>query len=168
MTRQRHRETLNHFAPMFIVIEYGAPHIELSLRESGPLNRLALMGRSWTRCHAFDARQRYRCVPSDEPRVGLLERILAHTFYNPKTDVTRRWEACGPRVLSEVVAEVEQGLESDDDIIQQWFGGENVLKLLRSASTFDEMVDAVRCVCGEFETDGRLRAIVDRVLGPDH
>jgi hypothetical protein len=55
-------------------------------------------------------------------------------------------------------------LETDDGI-QQWLGSNDVLKLLRSATTFDEMVDAVRCVCGEFESDARLQPIVDRVLG---
>jgi hypothetical protein len=152
---------------MFIVVEYGVPYADPSLCEGGPLNRLALMERSWMHCCAFDARQRYRGVPSHEPKVSLVERMLAHTVYNPKTDVTLRWEACGPCELPEIIAEVERGLESDDDFIQQWFGAEDVLKLLRSASTFDEMVDAVRCVCGEFEKDSRLRAIVDRVLGPE-
>ena len=97
-----------------------------------------------------------------------MERVLAHTVYNPKTDVICSWEASGPCELSDIVAEVERGLRSDDDIIQQWFDADEVLKLLRSASTFDEMLDAVRCLSGEFETDHRLRAIVDRLFGPEY
>jgi len=151
---------------MFIVTEYGSPHAESSLGEQGPLNRLALMKQTWTHCWAFDAEQRYRCVPSHQPKVGAVQRILARSVFNPTTDVMLRWEAMGPYGLSEIVAEVERGLKWDDDIIQQWFDADEVLKLLRSASTFDEMVDAVRCVCGEFDADSRLRAIVDRVLGP--
>ena len=152
---------------MFIVTQYGAPSAESSLAALGPLNRLALMNQTWTHCWAFDADQRYRCVPSPQPRVGAVQRILARSVYNPKTDVMLRWEASGPYGLSEIIGEVERGLQSDDDIIQQWFGADDVLKLLRSAKTFHEMVDAVRCVCGEFEGDSRLRAIVDRVLGPE-
>jgi hypothetical protein len=125
------------------------------------------MRRSWTGWWAFDAEKSYRCVPSHEPKVSLLEKMLAHTVYNPKTDVMCRWEASGPCDLSVIVAEVERGLESDDDIIQQWFGAEDVLKLLRSARNFDEMVDAARCVCGDFEYDPRLEAVVERVLGRD-
>jgi len=68
-------------------------------------------------------------------------------------------------MLKEIIEEVEKGLEKDDDIIQQWFSADEVLRLLRSAKTFDEMVDRVRCVCGKFETDERLRKVVDAVLG---
>lgn len=150
---------------MFITIEHGIPFVESSLSERGPMSRLALIKRTWTRSWAFDAQRRYRCVPSHEQEVSLLERMLAHTVYNPKTNVMCRWEANGPCDLSVIVAEVERGLESDDDCIQQWFDAEDVLKLLRSATTFDEMVDAVRCVCGDFESDPRLEAIVERVLG---
>src|SRR5687767_61856 len=81
------------------------------------------------------------------------QRFLAHVIYSPKTGVMRRWEPAGTYVLTDIVAEVERGLETDDDIIQQWFGADDVLKLLRSAATFDEMADAIRCVCGEFEID---------------
>jgi len=71
----------------------------------------------------------------------------------------------GRPVSVEIIAEVEKGLEKDDDIIQQWFDAEEVLKLLRSARTFDEMLDRVECVRGGFEADERLRKIVRKVLG---
>ena len=124
------------------------------------------MERTWQYCSAFDTTQRYRPVPSGEPAIGFFQRLLAHLFYDPVTDIATRWEPAGTYVLSDIVAEVEKGLERDDDIIQQWFGADDVLTLLRSAANFEEMADAVRCVCGEFEQDPRLRAIVDRVLGP--
>ena len=41
------------------------------------------------------------------------------------------------------------------------------MTLLRSANTFEEMVDRVRCVCGEFEADQRLQKIVESILGPE-
>ena len=47
------------------------------------------------------------------------------------------------------------------------FSGEQVMTLIRSANTFEEMVDRVRCVCGEFEADQRLQKIVESILGPE-
>lgn len=123
------------------------------------------MRRGWQHSFAFDTRQRYRCVPSHQPEIGAVQRLLAHLIYNPVTDVTTQWEPSGSYVLSDIIAEVERGLQTDDDGIQQWFGADDVLKLLRSATTFEDMVDAIRCVCGEFESDSRLRAIVDSILG---
>jgi hypothetical protein len=155
---------------MFIVTEFGTPYVIDSLGESRPLNRLAVMRRGWDRCFAFDACQRFRRVPSHQPTIGAVQKILAHLSYNPITNVTTHWESAGSYDLPDIVSEVERGLQTDDDIIQQWFGADDVLRLLRSATTFEEMIDAVRCVCGEFETDSRLRALVDKVLGPapDH
>ena len=77
------------------------------------------------------------------------------------------WHSTGESNLAEIVSEVEKGLEKDDDIVQQWFSGEQVMTLLRSANTFEEMVDRVRCVCGEFEADQRLQKIVELILGPE-
>jgi hypothetical protein len=151
---------------MFIVIHYGCPHVEDSLEHPVGLNWLAIIRRSWAHCFAFDAQQRYRSVPSREQKISWWQQLLARSFYNPVTDITRRWEPSGGYALAEIVALVEKGLETDDDVIQQWFGADDVMKLLRSATTFDEMVDAVDCICGGFENDPRLQAIVDRVLGP--
>ena len=150
---------------MFIVTEFGVPHVADSLEGSRRLNRLAVMERTWLRCSAFDAHQSYRCLPSCEPNIGAVERLLARVCYNPRTDVVTRWEPAGSYDLSDIVAEVERGLETDDDIIQQWFGADDVLKLIRSATNFQEMADAIRCVCGEFESDARLQMIIGSVLG---
>ncbi len=150
---------------MFIVTEFGVPHVADSLEKSRPLNRLAVMERTWLRCFAFDAHQRYRRLPSYEPGIIAVQRLLARLCYNPRTDVVTRWEPAGSYALADIVAEVERGLETDDDIIQQWFGADDVLRLLRSATDFQEMADAIRCVCGEFESDARLQMVVDGVLG---
>ena len=100
---------------MFIVTEFGVPHVADSLEGSRPLNRLAVMERTWLRCAAFDFHQRYRCLPSHEPSIGAVQRFLAHVIYNPMTGVTRRWEPAGSYALTDIVAEVERGLETDDD-----------------------------------------------------
>lgn len=79
-------------------------------------------------------------------------------------EIEVKWQVAGPCVLADILTEVQRGLEKDDDIIQQWFDADKVMKLLQSARSFDEMVDRVRCICGEFEVDPRLRHIVDSVL----
>lgn len=150
---------------MFIITEFGVPHVADSLQQSKPLNKLAVMKQTWRCCAAFDDQLRYRCLPSHEPNISSIQRLLAHVCYNPITNVTTRWEPAGKYDLTDIVVEVEQGLKTDDDLIQQWFCADDVLKLLRSAKTFDQMADIIRCVCGEFESDPRLRAIVDKVLG---
>ena len=150
--------------PTFIVTAYGIPSITKELTPFYP-NRLAAMGKSWSYCKAFDGLSRYEPRPERKPSFSIFQRFLANTFYNPPTGICVAWQVSGACTLKEIIEEVEKGLEKDDDIIQQWFSADEVLKLLRSANTFDEMVDRVRCVCGEFETDERLRKVVDVVLG---
>src|SRR5262245_57944484 len=139
----------------YIVTEYGNPHVAAQLTTFQP-DRLAAMKATWTHCKAFDATSRYQLQPRIVPTFSAWQRILAHTIYSPLTDIQLDWNVTGECSLAEIVSEVEKGLEKDDDIIQQWFGADDVLKLLRSASTFAEMVDRVECVCGGFEVHPRL------------
>src|SRR5436190_1392697 len=106
---------------MFIVTEFGIPHVADSLNEPRRLSRLALIKRSWQHCFAFDVHQRYKRIPTREPAIGLVQSLLAHLIYNPETDITARWEPSGSYALSDIITEVEKGLANDDDIIQQWF-----------------------------------------------
>src|SRR5262245_45981820 len=115
---------------MFIATEFGTPYVSTSLERPGSLDRLSVMRRMWERCFAFDSQQRYRCVPSHIPKIGSVQKLLAHLIYNPMTSVTTHWEPAGGYSLSDIVAEVERGLQTDDDGIQQWFGADDVLKLL--------------------------------------
>jgi hypothetical protein len=148
----------------FIVIEDGIPRVVEELAPYFPY-RLGAMGNCWADCKAFDGALRYAARPEREPSFSILQRFLAHTLHNPPAGIQVAWQVSGICSLKEIIEEVEKGLETDDDIIQQWFSADKVLRLLRSAKTFDEMVDRVRCVCGEFETDARLRELVNVVLG---
>jgi hypothetical protein len=56
------------------------------------------------------------------------------------------------------------GLASDDDIITQWFDGNEVIALLESAETWEDLVVAVRCIGGEHETDPTVFNYAQRVL----
>jgi len=149
---------------MYVVIEHGVPRVAKELRPYQP-NRLAAMQKSWLHCEAFDADSRYEAKPDKEPSFSAFQRILAHTICNPSSGIQVDWHIAGESSLAEIVAEVEKGLDKDDDIIQQWFGANDILRLLRSATTFAEMLDRVECVCGGFEVDDRLRTIVEDVLG---
>ena len=149
---------------MLIVTDYGIPYVADSLPPYGT-SRLGAIKRDWERSKAWDQDSKYILDPVEEIQFTLLQRILAHTVYDPKADIQCDWKEAGAYHLQEIISEVELGLESDDDIIQQWFGADDVLKLLRSATTFEEMCDRVECVCGGFEADDRLRIIVVDLLG---
>ena len=153
---------------MYIVVEYGMPSVARSLEDDSRMNTLAVMAETWKQCYAFSREFRYVSEPSEIIQIGWFRRALAHTVFNPTTNVRREWRADGQYDLSEILGLVEKGLEKDDDIIQQWFGAEDVMRLLRSAKTFEELCDRVRCVCGEFETDERLEGIVESVLGKEN
>ena len=150
---------------MYIVIEYGMPRVVESLDSGTRMTTLAVMAETWKQCYAFSPKARYVGAPSKNIRFSWFKRALAHTIYNPWTEVMNEWRESGEYRISEILALVERGLEKDDDIIQQWFGAEEVMQLLRSATTFDELCDRVRCVCGEFETDERLKGVVESILG---
>ena len=152
---------------MYIVLEFGIPSVCEELSRGERMNTLAVMAETWKQGYAFSSEIRYVCVPSKKVRIGWFRQILAHTVYNPWTDVKTEWQESGSYCITEIVGLVESGLADDDDIIQQWFGADEVLKLLRSANTFAELCDRVRCVCGEYENDARLRSIVDSVIGPN-
>ncbi len=149
---------------MFIVTQGGIPHVTQALEPLRP-NTLGAVREAWKHSKAFDASTRYEARPPEGFRISPLKKFLAYTIYNPSLDLEIEWEPAGASGIDEIIAEVKDGLQHDDDIIQQWFGADDVLKLLRSANNFDELCDRVECICGGFEVDERLRKIVDDVLG---
>ena len=150
-------------AAPFILIEYGAPHVVEQLPAYKP-NRLALMAQTGSHCNAFDAQVEYQQKVRNVPSFGLLSKVLAYTIYNPIVKVDAEWTVCGQYDPARIVALVNDGLQYDDDIIQQWFSADDVLKLLRAANSFDTMVLAVKCICGEHEVSDEARSYVNDVL----
>ncbi len=146
----------------FIALEHGCPRVVESLWTLR-LDRLAVVKRVWEHCKAFDADSRYDLILTDVPQVNLLQRMLASTLYNPSVDITATWIKVGDRMPSDLLDSVRAALEKDDDIITQWFDSNQVMNLLESASSWDELVLAVRCICGEHETNGEASAYVNRV-----
>ena len=151
--------------PMFILTSFGVPGLAESLLPLRP-NRKAALAKTWLRCKAFDESSRFEPVPEKAPEFSGLQRFLTHTFYNPREKTEILWRRTGDCQLSEIRSEIREGLQHDDDVIQQWLGAKDIIILLDSATTFRRMIDVVRCINGEFETDPELQRLMADVLGP--
>ena len=103
-------------------------------------------------------------VIDPEPTSTIWQRLLAHTIYNPSVTVAAEWRKIGERKTTDIVGLVEEGLQSDDDIIQQWFDATEVIRLLTAARTWNELIIAVNCICGGHEVDDQARRFVHTVL----
>lgn len=148
----------------YIIVEYGAPHVVNELPSMRP-NRLAVMARTWEQVHAFDERARYRIQPRSVPSYGMLTKVMAHTVFNPSEELDFDWQTVSDYRKDDVIRLVDEGLEHDDDIIQQWFDAAEVLTLLNAADTWDKLLVAVDAVCGGHESDPDTQRYVDSVLG---
>ena len=153
----------NYFPAPFIVVQHGEPRVAEVLPDFQP-NRLAVIAASWKEFHAFDRHSEYRQNIGDVPTFGKLAKLLARTVYNPRDNLEARWSVCGKYDEKRIAKLVDDGLTRDDDIIQQWYDARQIRKLLRAASSFDNMVLAVRCICGEHETNADAKQYADAVL----
>lgn len=165
----RHAETSTPYpeAPhlKYILVQHGCPDVVDELPAYHP-NRLAVLARTWEHVHAFDDTSRYALTIDSEPTSTIWQRLLAHTFHNPSIAVAAEWRKTGERSTADIIALVEDGLKHDDDVIQQWFDATEVLRLLKAARTWDELLMAVNCISGRHETDDQARRFVHTVL-PD-
>lgn len=145
--------------PKYITIEDGFPGLVDELRPATP-NRLGVMSEFWKHSFAYDRDNAWHQVVTEPPRISGLHRFLAHTFWNPAVDLDCQWQTRGKYDVSEIADHIKEGLQRDDDIIQQWFGGDDVIKLLDAATNFDTMLLAVRAICGEHETHAEVEEYV--------
>lgn len=148
---------------MFILTSFGVPDLAESLVPLQP-DRKALIAKTWLRCKAFDENSRFEPIPEKAPEFSGLQRFLAHTIYNPEEKIEIHWRRTGDCQLSEIRSEIQEGLQHDDDLIQQWLSADDIVALLDFATTFRRMIDVIRCINGEFETDPELRRLMDEVL----
>ena len=146
-----------------IVVEYGNPYVANSFPTMGA-NRLAVLARTWEQVHVFDGESHFTVQPRETPSFSFLTKFLAHTIYNPSVSLEFEWHRHAEYRKSDLVELVEQGLQHDDDIIQQWFGADDVLALLNSASSWEQLLIAVRAICGDHEVDTVVRQYVAKVL----
>lgn len=147
----------------YIVIQHGCPHLADELPAYRP-NRPAVMRRTWEHVHAFDEISRYAMVVDSEPTSTLWQRWLPHAIYNPTVSVAAKWCKVGERKTADIIALVEGGLQHDDDIIQQWFDAAEVMRLLKAARTWEQLLVAVNCICGGHECDEHARHFAHTVL----
>lgn len=148
----------------YIIIQQGMPVVADALWKLS-LSRLDVIKRAWGRFQAFDAESRYELTVDDLPSVSLLQRTLAYTVYNPRASITPVWKPVAARTHSDLSVLVREGLAADDDILTQWFTVDEVMTLLESAETWNDLVTAVRCISGEHETDANVFSYARHALG---
>ncbi len=151
-------------ADRLITITSGAPAIVRSFPEFKP-TRLAVMKRFWMTEHLFSSTAEYRYQVDDAPSFNWLQVVGAHTIYDPTEQLAGAWREAGPYSKAKIVTLVEEGLAHDDDIIQQWFNGDEVMQLLSATANYDELLLAVDAICGGHEVNADTAALVKRVLG---
>ena len=147
----------------FIIVEYGCPHLSDELTSLRP-NRLAVLKRSWEHVHGFDASFRYAVSPTHVPTYSFVAKLLAHTLYNPTESIEFQWQTCSPYDPSELIRLIETGLEHDDDLIQQWFDGTEILELLNAATNWETMILAIDAISGGHEVHKETEKFVLTVL----
>jgi hypothetical protein len=148
----------------YIVVQHGSPHVSDVLPSYDHPSRLAVLGRTWEHIHAFDDSSRYALVLDPVPPISAFQRLLASTIYNPSVSVAAQWKRVSDNRTADIISLIEEGLKRDDDIIQQWFGAPEVIRLLKAASSWEELMIAVSCICGGHERDDRAKRYVDEVL----
>ncbi len=152
----------------YIIFENGYPWLADELLNR-PLFKRDIATKWWDRMHAVDQGNYYRLLVDNPPEMSGFKRFvtcgLAEVGYNPRVAMVSEWRRVSPYSKDVVITQIKIGLETDDDIITQWFHGDDVLKLVGAASNFDEMVLAIRCIEGAFEVDQEARNYVKRVVG---
>ncbi|TGE20462.1 hypothetical protein E5K00_20920 [Hymenobacter aquaticus] len=90
----------------------------------------------------FDSANRvwHRQVEAVKP-LGVVTKLLAYTFYNPKSIVVRsEWLLQRNFTLPELKNRVKACVEADDDVLTQFSDAEALNTLLDKASSFEEVV----------------------------
>ncbi len=153
--------------PPFIFIYRGVPCVMDELPSWDRICALSLLSHCWESAFAFDIERSYTVRVSDVPELGFWRKLLARTIYNPMSscEINGEWVPQGDCDLKQIVSLIRDGLEHDDDIIQQWFGADDIIRLLEEADSYDNMVIAVDAICGGHEVNDQTRCYVDNVLG---
>lgn len=150
---------------MYIYVIHGMP---LTMQERpaaiDKVRRHEVITRAWEDQHLFDQNSHYRYFADDVPEISSLQSFLARTIYNPVVRVHAEWRRVGDFDQKELIAAVKKGLDHDDDIIQQWFDKNEVMKLLYVANSWDEVILAVEAIGGGHGDTSAVAAYIKRVL----
>ena len=150
---------------MYVVVTHGLPYTMKVLPPNiERLRRHEIVLRTWDDEHLFDVDSHYRYFAENVPSVTPFQLVLTRTFYNPVVRLRAEWRRVGDFNQEDLIAAVEKGLAHDDDVIQQWFDGADVIKLLTAANNWPEILLAVEAIGGGHEDIREVAAYVKRVL----
>src|SRR5262245_27589780 len=76
-------------------------------------------------------------------RLGILDRILAGTVYNPRLEFAYDFERGSTYAMPELRSALRVAIERDDDVLTQFHEPEELLARLGAASSFDEIVSVL-------------------------
>lgn len=102
--------------------------------------------RAWWRGASYYHRdgQRYRVLYAVPERpLGTLSRLRALTIYNPRVQVRHEYSAAAYE-LSDLKTALASAIRADDDVLTQFYEGEDLLAQLDAASTFDDVVEVLK------------------------
>ena len=76
-------------------------------------------------------------------RLGMVDRILASTVYNPALDFTVEYAPEGRYSMPQLRDALSAAIEQDDDSLTQFHEADELLARLRSATSFDEVLGVI-------------------------
>ncbi len=108
------------------------------------VTRLALIRSMDTDGLGFDAAGMLWSFHFERPAAGIsmLERFLAHTFYNPDFRVAVTWTQVRPYPLDELRQCYLDALAAGDDVPTQFVGRDELVSRVRACATFQDFVTA--------------------------
>lgn len=150
---------------MFIYVTYGMPLAEKEMPKNlFGWRRHDVLTKSWEDEHLFDSESHYMLEVTNIPELTPFQRFLARTIYNPVVPISANWQRVGEFNREDLIKAVEKGLETDDDCIQQWFEGKEIVQLLRAAKDWEELLLAAEAITGAHESELEVAEYVDQKL----
>jgi len=87
--------------------------------------------------------------------LGVLDRVLAQTVYNPDVEFAYEYTRGPAYPLEQLRQAVRGAIEADDDILTQFHEGEELLAHLQRAGSFDDVVAVLELAETDDATDRR-------------
>ena len=147
-----------------IYLYNGCPEVLDELPTYAP-SRLGVIRKNWNKQFCYSDCAKYILRPSCVPEYNWLTTVLAKTIWSPKANITCSWVNIGRYDMNEITDFILKALEKDDDGIQQFFDASSIKQMFSISKEFDQLVLAVRAICGQHETDELVLKYVESALG---
>jgi hypothetical protein len=110
------------------------------------LTAYAIVRRGYARWRLYGPDGRMRRVDSVAPqrRRGLLQQVLAYTMHNPRVDAAVTYAPAEAFVLDDLKEALTRAIEADDDVLSQFVEPAELLRQVRSAGSYGEILTVVR------------------------